>query len=258
MKYQSNYKPTLEYLEFSISDHCNLSCKGCAHFSPLAKPHFIDLYKYKKDLKRLHELFHNIKLIRILGGEPLLNEKITTIVKLARDYFPKSTIHIVTNGILLEKMDVYFWQCLRENFVDIDISLYPPYFNKRNTYENICKANEIKVNITQKHFFSKILQPDGISDPNQTFSKCCFKVCTYLENGKISACSLPNTVHILNTYYGYKISENGNCNIHDEYVTGEYILQFLNKSTETCKYCSATPKKFNWDYSKRNEDEWCL
>lgn len=258
MKCESNNKPILEYLEFSISDHCNLRCKGCALFSPLAKPQFLDLYQYEKDIKRLHDLFENIKLIRILGGEPLLNKKITTIIELTRIYFPNSVIHILTNGTLLEKMDVYFWKCLKENVVAIDISLYPPYFNKRNIYETICKNNAIKVNINQKHFFKKVLQAHGNSDPNQTFSKCAFKVSTYLNNGKISACSVPTTVHILNSYFGYNISEDGSCNIHDKAITGEYILEFLNKSSETCKYCTATPEKFNWDYTKKSKNEWCF
>ena len=39
-----------------IVDHCNLNCKCCGHFSPLAPKGFLDINTFERDLKRLHEL----------------------------------------------------------------------------------------------------------------------------------------------------------------------------------------------------------
>ena len=36
-----------------IVDHCNLNCKGCGHFSPLASKSFLDLETFENDLRRL-------------------------------------------------------------------------------------------------------------------------------------------------------------------------------------------------------------
>ena len=41
-----------------IVDHCNLNCKCCGHFSPLAPKGFLDINTFERDLKRLHELLH--------------------------------------------------------------------------------------------------------------------------------------------------------------------------------------------------------
>lgn len=41
-----------------IVDHCNLNCKCCGHFSPLAPKGFLDINTFERDLKRLHELLY--------------------------------------------------------------------------------------------------------------------------------------------------------------------------------------------------------
>lgn len=41
-----------------IVDHCNLNCKGCGHFSPLAPKSFLDIETFENDLRRLNELLN--------------------------------------------------------------------------------------------------------------------------------------------------------------------------------------------------------
>ena len=43
-------KPVLYHFEVHITDHCNLNCKGCAHFSNLCKPTFADLDEFEADM----------------------------------------------------------------------------------------------------------------------------------------------------------------------------------------------------------------
>ena len=64
----------MKYIETHIVDHCNLNCRGCSHFSPLAKPYFKSLDEYKREFERLAEITnHYIQQIRIMGGEPFLH-----------------------------------------------------------------------------------------------------------------------------------------------------------------------------------------
>lgn len=59
----------LPYLEFHIEDQCNLNCKGCEHFAPLAtESRQPDLTKFKRDIFQLKKFIHEIHVIRILGG----------------------------------------------------------------------------------------------------------------------------------------------------------------------------------------------
>lgn len=103
----------LPYLEFHLTDHCNLNCKGCAHYSPMASDHYADLYQLEKDLQRLAQLFRNIRLIRLMGGEPLLHPDVDRFIRTTRSAFPKSRIGIVTNGILLPQASQAFWDACR-------------------------------------------------------------------------------------------------------------------------------------------------
>ncbi len=43
----------IPYLETHIVDHCNLKCRGCTHFAPLADPYFKSIEEFENDLKRL-------------------------------------------------------------------------------------------------------------------------------------------------------------------------------------------------------------
>ena len=88
-------KPELSYLELHLTDHCNLNCKGCGHFSPLASPHYADFQQYEEDLRRLRQLFRNIRRIRLMGGEPLLRPE---VLRKGMEIFKENTI--TTNGTL--------------------------------------------------------------------------------------------------------------------------------------------------------------
>ena len=57
--------------EIHLNDHCNLNCKSCLHFVPLAKPdsHY-PLDEFERDIKRLCSLFDGkFGWIHLLGGE---------------------------------------------------------------------------------------------------------------------------------------------------------------------------------------------
>ena len=65
-------KESLDYIEYNVVGHCNLNCKGCSHFSNIQKKEFADLATFEKDISMLKKLFSEIRLINLLGGEPLL------------------------------------------------------------------------------------------------------------------------------------------------------------------------------------------
>ena len=94
----------LSYLEYHVADHCNLNCKYCTHYSPLVQePVFTDLEKFKLDLQLLKERIDDIGVIRILGGEPLLNPQLSEFITYTRRLYPKAVITVVTNGLLIER-----------------------------------------------------------------------------------------------------------------------------------------------------------
>ena len=92
------------YLEVNLADHCNLNCQCCDHFSPIASKTFLDFEQYVKDIKRLAYLTDGkIGLMKLQGGEPLLNERLIDYIRVTRESFPESHICLFTDGVLLSK-----------------------------------------------------------------------------------------------------------------------------------------------------------
>ena len=103
-------KNSILHIEIHLTEHCNLKCKYCSHFSAIAKEEYYDVNKYKKDMKRLSKITGGkINVIQLLGGEPLLHPEINKLMNITRFYFPHTTIDIITNGLLLDKMPDSFW-----------------------------------------------------------------------------------------------------------------------------------------------------
>lgn len=102
-------------LDVHVVDHCNLRCRGCVHFAPLARERSLDLGDYEADLSELATIpdiegyFHGLYL---MGGKPLLHPRITDVMSLTRQMLPGMRVLLVTNGILLRRMGDEFWDAL--------------------------------------------------------------------------------------------------------------------------------------------------
>src|SRR5208283_348794 len=107
-------------IEYSVSYHCNLRCSGCAHLSPFSREHFPSLESFVADINQLSKGLH-ATTINLLGGEPLLNPNINSYIKAAKESKIAETVVVVTNGLLLHKMDDEFWK----NVDVVSVSLYP-------------------------------------------------------------------------------------------------------------------------------------
>ena len=89
--------PSLRYLEFQITDRCNLRCRHCYIGDSLHQ----DL-SFEKILKILKE-FEEIQGLRLLlsGGEPLLHPHFWEINEVLRDHAFRSVL--LSNGTLITK-----------------------------------------------------------------------------------------------------------------------------------------------------------
>ena len=68
-------------VEILLSDHCNLNCQMCNHFSPIAVPKSLKLSEFKKDIQKLSKLTKGaLGTLYLMGGEPLLNPELLDII----------------------------------------------------------------------------------------------------------------------------------------------------------------------------------
>ena len=225
----------LEYLEFHTNDHCNLNCAGCSHFCPLVKKEiFTDLYSFKRDINRLRELIMYIGIIRIMGGEPLLNKELPYFVSLCRSVYPLSDIRIVTNGILLNKLSDEIWECFRKNNIKIDISVYPVMFNKIQELIKLIELHGIEIgSIRNVANFEKILH----ESKTRYFNNIKGCICNNLHNGHIASCQLAFYGKYFNQYYHKKIPfETGQIDLYTV-NDGRELMEKLNEPFKACDYC---------------------
>jgi hypothetical protein len=252
-------KPSLSYLELHLVDHCNLNCKGCGHFSPIADEWFADPNEHARDMQQLRRLFSTIRVIRLLGGEPLLHPNIEPFLFSTRSCFPKADIRIVTNGILLDEMSDEFWEACRSGSIAIDITVYPPLEERETFFIKLAHAKGVKVRIQRTRSFYAFQNTKGNS-ANIGFQKCRSRMyCPNLREGKVYICPVPALVHYFNKRFGTRIPSAGFVDIYTPNLTGWDVKEVLGKGSSTCRYCTFgwdLIPSFPWSISKRTMKEW--
>jgi organic radical activating enzyme len=120
MPYLLNGKIHGPYMEYNMTEHCNIRCKYCGQFAPYNPVKYADLDGFKKDLYALSKVYHVIRF-RFVGGEPLLHKQLLDFVKAVRQSGIADRVVVCTNGKILDKMDDEFYRAIDE----LDISWYP-------------------------------------------------------------------------------------------------------------------------------------
>jgi len=258
--YYKNSKLCLGYFLYEIAHHCNINCASCDHCAPLAKEEFVDFEIFKKDIKRMSEIFFHIDLIGIMGGEPLLNKDVLKILDHTRKIFPSSNIVLFTNGSLLLSQPKTFWGNLNKNNIVVAVTVYKLKIDYRKIKET---AERFNVKIGFKPNFDFCKSPFNLSgtEDNRDKIKDCFQGnhCATLENGKLFRCSVAPSSRHLNNYFktDLKLSENDYLNIHQNSVNSQQITEYFSHSIPFCRYCSLNKRqKISWELSKRRIEEW--
>lgn len=254
--------------EYHTTDHCNLNCKGCDHFSPLAKPKFTNFEDFKKDINRMSTLFEGkAKSIHILGGEPLLNKDICKFIKETRKCFPDkelTEIRVISNGILVNDMQEDFWKCLHDNNIILSVTKYPLKLDYDLMKKKALKYHvnfEFYDNTDKEQIWYNIkLQEDGKRDARKSFYKCFLSnECVMLKEGKLYTCTLIPNIEHFNKYFKKDLQV-----CKDDYIdiykakNKEEIFDFLSKPAPFCRYCNPDVKDYEqkWESSRKDIKEW--
>ena len=70
--------------EINVVHHCNLSCRGCTHLSPIWSKVFVDPKTLLADLRTLAG-FYRAEKVGLMGGEPLLHPDILAVMGAVRE-----------------------------------------------------------------------------------------------------------------------------------------------------------------------------
>lgn len=252
----------LDYLEMHLMNSCNLKCKGCSHFSNIATDEDIeDLDSFKKNIERLSKIQPVIYKIRLLGGEPFLNPLIAEYSEIVRRFFPYTDIHIVTNGLLLNKTSDIILKKLAQQKMVIDISVYPPTEKILSEITQRLWVCGLKYETTPKILeFRKRIDIRGNADPQKAYDSCVSKQCHFYHNGYLSACPAPYVIKHYCKHFGVNIhvTEEDCISIWEENLTSEMIVKKLNSSMDICRLCKEA-ETFPWEAGKKAKlEDWLI
>lgn len=256
--------------EVNICKHCNLNCSYCEHFSPLSKPDYMDIEAYRKDIIRLSELLSGkAKKILLLGGEPLLHKDVKLFCSYTREVFSKTEILLVTNGLLLEKMQSDFWKICADKDIKISITKYPINLDY-DKLKQISDSNHVKCEFFDSTGFSSDgrmfshlpLDINGKQDINYNFTHCDdANHCVTLESGRLYTCTVAPNSYIFKNYFNLdmKTVKEDSIDIYSVDSVDE-ILEFLARPIPFCRFCDIKNRSRDrkWEKSQKDIREWTL
>lgn len=276
------------WLEVNLADHCNLNCQCCDHFSPIAPPTFLDYDQYVKDIKRLAELTNNhIGIMKLQGGEPLLNERLIDYIYVTREVFPDTNIILFTDGLLLTKWGAKegrnnLWKAVKECCIEVRITRYPIPLNINKIREqlqeyDICFTTTVPEpgKYPRVYCFSEVGDPnyfgekhsvkhpfdlEGRQEPFRFISCYQFNESIVLRDGKIYTCPMIPYSHYFNQYFNRDlvVTEKDYIDIY-KVNSFEEIAEFCTHRAPFCRYCAVQCRSSRkWEQSQHTEDEWVL
>ena len=186
----ADVKPVMRYMEYQVTDFCNLKCKRCEHLANYVKTlEFVGAEYFRFCLEKLSEKFENITTFRIMGGEPLLCRNLHEYINAVHEVFPYSQIKIVTNGLLYKNITPQIISAIRNAGAEIQVSQYPPSREIADKIAAFCMDNGLKLYISSpvKEFSQRVIS-DKSTDVKKTWAICLSKHCRFLRNTTLYPC----------------------------------------------------------------------
>lgn len=249
----------IPYIELHINEHCNLRCRGCSHFSVFAKESYKDLGDFRREMKRLSEI-EDVQIIRLMGGEPLLNPDWMEYVRITRHYFPSSKVVLVTNGLLGGRIAPHANEL---NDLNIDITISNYHIERQNI------SHALKyINFSEVHEKGNLYNISLTLYPSMS-NEVAFSLCDLQENhwhyfadGRMYPCCIAGTIKTFwehfNLDFGFNQEE---CGIDIFTHTAEEIEEFINKPCKLCAYCRTDVRRNTYQpfsISKGDVKEWTV
>lgn len=253
-------------LEYHLVDSCNLKCAGCSHYSSLLdNKTYPTLEEIIEDMNLLKEkVGDNLRWLRLLGGEPLIHPQITECLIKIRELFSNTNISIITNGLLLEKMEQNFYNACLEHKIKIRITNYG--FDKIHLiYEKIKKMGIFVdyYRVANRWHYQHIRLTEDRID---CLKRCIYKnICNNYRNGKIYLCPHIAYIEYFNKYFNkdVKLDESDYISLNEIKSFEELKEKLKNLKPNFCsQYCNYYDNKHpingKWARTKNDINEFCL
>jgi hypothetical protein len=183
---------------------------------------------------------------------------------LTRRIFKNAEIELITNGLLLKKMDEVFWNTLLQADVELTVTHYPKSNIKYKDIIDIIEKHKCKYSLNRvngNEWCKLKLNLKGDSIAYRSFAECPMaNTCITLDKkGHLYTCAPAAHIHHFFKKYhiSFLYSKNDYIDIFEE-TNPEVIFQKLALPKPICRYCKeGTIEDANgWAKSKSSIEEW--
>lgn len=250
------------HIEFVLSDFCNLNCKGCGHYSSLAKKEFEPLDQLRKNADHIGLMVgDDLDSVYLIGGEPLIYPDLIEAIEIIKGAFPNIPLKLFTNGLLLPRMDEGFWRVVIRCDVEIVLTRYPIAFDY-DAVEELCRSREVRHSVygdrgLEGSFFRFALDPDKKQNGRISHFKCFNRGCLSVIGDRLYPCSISGCVGHLNRATGTEFEhQKGDWIEVADIKNVAQIKRLRDRPVPFCGYCKANPKPVEYGPSRRDVSEW--
>lgn len=249
-------------LEFVVTDYCNLNCKGCTHYSPLAEKEFADPERLERSMEHLGRIGGDkVAQAYLIGGETLLYPRLTEAMEALRRHFPTQELYVFTNGLMLPRMPEGFWEAARRLDIIMAVTLYPVKFDYDAALE-LCRERGVRTEVfgdrkAEGWFWRFGLDPKKGQNRRLAHFKCYSRGCVSITGGRLYPCSISACVGHLNKACGTDFRhERGDWLNVDAITDIDEVKRLRDNPVPFCGYCVNPPSTVPYGPSRREASEW--
>jgi len=258
-----------------IVDECNLNCRGCDHFSPIADVWHQPLDDFINMIKTLRKsVGNNIREIELYGGEPLLHENLYEMMMAVKVLFGnKITISLETNGILLDSFLTKNKRLREDSSFEYQITEYKPTqgivkqlsekYPNITIFESKLTPKELPTNesIHKDTMFNVNMREEKLQTNILPIYKSCYckayeKNSMCLRNWMLSPCPLVMCMDIFDKVFHENYREDCNYIKVTENLTADDLYKIANYPCEHCRRCGNVVYGFPYEKSTKRRNEW--
>lgn len=271
----------IPYVEFYITNVCNLACPGCNRFNNY---NFTGYQRWNDYADTYRQWAKEIEIgsIGILGGEPLLNPTFLHWVQGINQLWPNKTIRVISNGFRLDRhKDLYeilkqhpnieLWvgihnkQHKKELVQKVQDFLQEPcqtQFDNNNIYQQymtMIDSNGVRVRIEYNWWFHQgaIIRNDNgstlhQSDPVKAHSICHMKTCHHFIRGELYKCGVVAVLPEFDQQHALVLNDQQKHLLHSYRPlrisdNANVKKQFVNNLAQPIDQCSFCPEQYHGD-----------
>lgn len=252
--FTNNSKVNLFNTAFYITSKCTLKCKYCVQMSPYIKNKTnFTIESIKKDFENYFNIVDFVYKVTLVGGEPLLYDKLTELIKWLTENYGKRflEVNIITNGTIIPNDELL--NICKINNIIFDISVYEDIVSnsKREMLIKKLLDNNIKFSLVYHKSWTKLWrndEPEKISSVNKIKFKACNNKCRSVFNSKYFFCAQPVAELLLDKDNFVDDYFDLSCDKNDIYINK---LNFVNYEAlnikkgyiSTCEKCNGFNNK---------------